>query len=142
MNDLHDQVALQQLMGRYVDAANRRDGHAWSGTWAADGCWSLMGMEVEGREAILGLWEQVMAGFEFALLVPASHVIEISGDTAAGHWYLQEFTRDLQGQAMQAVSRYTDSYVRIEGAWFFQRRQYDFIYRGATPMDGDYTPLP
>lgn len=141
MSDLRDQLALQQLMGRYVDAANRRDGRTWSGTWAVDGCWNLMGMEVEGRAAILGLWEQVMAGFEFALLVPASHVIEIEGDTATGHWYLQEFTRDLQGEAMQAVSRYTDSYTRIDGDWFFQRRQYDFLYRGTAPLSGDYTPL-
>ena len=141
MNHLEDQFALQQLMGRYVDAANRRDGEAWAATWAEDGCWSLMGMEVEGRTAILGLWQQVMAGFDFALLAPSSHVIEIDGDTATGHWYLQEFTRDLEGAAMQAVSRYSDRYSRIDGAWYFQRRQYDMIYSGSAPMEGDYTPL-
>jgi len=142
MSTIEDQLALQQLMGRYVDAANRRDGESWAQTWAEDGCWSLMGMDVEGREAILGLWQQVMAGFEFALLVPSSHVIDIDGDSATGHWYLQEFTRDLQGEPMQAVSRYTDRYARIGGQWYFARRQYDIIYRGASPMEGGYTPLP
>ena len=57
-----DERALQRLMSRYVDAANRRDGEAWAGTWAEDSCWHLMGLEAKGREAILQLWQQVVAG--------------------------------------------------------------------------------
>ena len=71
MSTLEDELALNKLMARYVDAANRRDGAAWSSTWAEDGRWLLMGMEISGRENILGLWQQVLEGFEFALLMPA-----------------------------------------------------------------------
>jgi hypothetical protein len=128
-------------MARYVDAANRRDGASWAQTWADDGQWNLMGMEVRGRDEILGLWQQVVAGFEFAVLMPSSSSIDIDGKTASGHWYLQEFTRDLQGESALALSRYLDTYSKVDGQWYFQTRQYDFIYRGAADLSGEYTPL-
>jgi uncharacterized protein (TIGR02246 family) len=142
MSTLEDELALNKLMARYVDAANRRDGAAWSSTWAEDGRWLLMGMEITGRENILGLWQQVLEGFEFALLMPASGHFDIDGDTATGHWYLQEFTRDLQGEALAALSRYNDSYVKVNGQWLFASREYSFLYRGPADLSGEYTPLP
>jgi len=142
MNTLEDELALNKLMARYVDAANSRDGAAWSSTWAEDGRWLLMGMEITGRENILGLWQQVLEGFEFAILMPASGHFDIDGDTATGHWYLQEFTRDLQGEALAALSRYNDGYVKVNGQWLFASREYNFLYRGPADLSGEYTPLP
>ncbi len=142
MNTLENEQALRNLMARYVDAANRRDGDAWAQTWTEDGCWDLVGMKVEGRENILGLWQQVVQGFEFAILMPSSCLFEINGDTATGHWYLQEYTRDLQGEKMAALSRYTDTYRKVDGQWLYQSRRYDFIYRGPGDLSGDYIPLP
>ena len=137
-----DERALQRLMARYVDAANRRDGDAWAQTWAEDGCWNLVGMEVQGRTAVLELWQQVVAGFEFAILMPSSGLFEIEGKSARGHWYLQEFTRDLQGQTMFALSRYLDTYSKVDGEWLYQSRRYELIYRGPADLSGEYTPLP
>lgn len=142
MSTLEDELALNKLMARYVDAANRRDGEAWSSTWAEDSCWALMGTEITGRENILGLWKQVLEGFEFAILMPSSGHFDIDGDTATGHWYLQEFTRDLQGEALAALSRYNDSYVKVNGQWLFTRREYNFLYRGPADLSGEHTPLP
>ena len=142
MGTLEDELALNKLMARYVDAANRRDGEAWASTWAEDGCWQLMGTEVRGRGNILDLWQQVLAGFEFAILMPGSGHVDIDGNTASGHWYLQEFTRDHEGEALAALSRYRDSYVKVNGAWLFARREYDFLYRGPADLSGEHTPLP
>lgn len=142
MGRCDDERELRALMARYVDAANRRDGAAWAQTWAADGRWIIAGMEVTGRDAILELWRQVIAGFEFALLMPASSLLRVDGDVASGHWYLQEFTRDLGGECTLALGRYLDTYSRREGQWLFQSRQYDFIYRGPADLSGDHTPLP
>ena len=74
--------------------------------------------------------------------VDCSHLVEVNGDSASGHWYLQEFTRDLQGERFAAMSRYTDEYTRIKGQWLFQTRRYDFIYRGPADLGGEYTALP
>ena len=140
MNTLEDELALRNLMGRYADAVNRRDADAWVATWAADGAWNLLGNPVSGRDNILALWQQMMGSFEFALMLPSSCLFKVEGDTASGHWYLHEYTRDLQGTATTVLSRYLDTYVKQDGDWLFQSRQYSFIYNGPADLSGTYTP--
>ena len=141
MHNLEDELALKNLMARYVDAVNRRDGDAWSATWAEDSVWNLLGSPVAGKDNILGLWQQMMSGFEFALMMPSSSLFEIDGDSASGHWYLHEYTRDLEGTASTILSRYVDTYVKQDGQWLFKTRDYGFIYNGPSDLSGTYTPL-
>lgn len=141
MNALEDELALRNLMGRYADAVNRRDADAWVATWAVDGVWNLLGNPVSGRDNILTLWQQMMGSFEFALMLPSSCLFQVNGDTASGHWYLHEYTRDLQGTATTVLSRYLDTYVKQGGQWLFQSRHYSFIYNGPADLSGTYTPL-
>ena len=141
MNSIEDESALRNLMARYVDAVNRSDAAAWASTWAADGVWNLLGAPVTGRDNILALWQQMMGGFEFAIMMPSSCLFDITGDTASGHWYLQEYTRDLEGNGSIVLSRYADTYVKQEGEWLYQSREYGFIYHGTPDLSGTYTPL-
>jgi uncharacterized protein (TIGR02246 family) len=139
MANLEDELALRNLMARYVDAVNRYDADAWIATWAEDGVWNLLGNPVEGREAILGLWQQMMATFEYALLFPSSCLFEIDGDSASGHWYIHEYSRDLEGNSGVILSRYVDTYVKRDGEWLFKTRDYGFIYNGPSDFSGDFT---
>lgn len=139
MNSMEDELALRNLMGRYVDAVNRYDADAWIATWAEDGVWNLLGSPVQGRANILALWQQMMASFEFALMLPSSCLFDVHGDTASGHWYLHEYTRDLQGTATAVLSRYLDTYIKQDGHWRFQSRLYQFIYNGPADLSGTYT---
>ena len=141
MNKLQDELALRNLMSRYVDAVNRSDATAWAATWAEDGVWNLLDTPVSGRDNILSLWQQMMGGFEFALMMPSSCLFDIDGDTASGHWYLQEYTRDREGNGSTVLSRYLDTYTRQDGQWLYQSRDYGFIYHGAPDLSGNYTPL-
>jgi uncharacterized protein (TIGR02246 family) len=141
MNPIEDELALRNLMGRYADAVNRVDADAWIATWAEDGIWNLLGNPVSGRDNILALWKQMMSSFEFALMMPSSCVFEVSGETASGHWYLHEYTRDPEGNASTVLSRYVDTYVKQDGQWLYQSRDYGFIYNGASDLSGSYTPL-
>ncbi len=142
MATVEDEVRLRALMARYIDAVNRRDGEAWINTWAEDASWHLMGQEALGRDNILALWQQMMAGFEFAIMMPSSSLFEVQGDSASGHWYLQEFTRDNEGNAAMVLSRYRDTYSRIDGSWLFQSRDYDVMYFGPSDLSGNFNPLP
>lgn len=139
MSQLDDEIGLRNLMARYVDAVNRYDGDAWIATWAEDSAWNLMGAPVEGKEAIRALWEQMMSSFEFAVLFPNSCLFEIDGDTATGHWYLHEYGRDLEGNASAILSRYLDTYIKVDGEWLFKTRTYDFIYNGPPDLSGPFT---
>ena len=140
MNALEDELSLRNLMARYADAVNRHDANAWVATWAEDGVWNLLGTPVSGRDNILALWQQMMGSFEFALMLPSSCLFSVTGNTASGHWYLHEYTRDLQGTATTVLSRYLDTYVKQNGQWLFQSRQYSFIYNGPADLSGTYTP--
>ena len=131
-NRVEDQLALQDLMARYVDAVNRRDAQAWAATWDDNGCWNLLGNEVSGKDSIVGLWQQMMAGFEFALMIPSSCLFDIDGDSASGHWYLQELARDNEGNISSLFSRYIDTYIRRNGQWLYQSRRYEIIYHDAS----------
>lgn len=142
MSVMEDQQALRDLMARYVDAVARRDENDWAGTWAENARWSLAGNEVEGRDHIVALWLQMMSGFEFAVMMPSSCLFEIDGDSATGHWYLQEFTRDQEGNAASVLSRYRDTYSRVDGQWLYQSRDYDIMYFGPADLSADFAPLP
>ena len=139
MSTTEDQLALKNLMATYVDAVNRRDGETWATTWAPDARWNLMGTDVVGRDNIVALWQQMMASFEFAVMMPSSCLFEINGNEASGHWYLQEFTRDLEGNSASILSRYLDTYQKRDGQWLYQSREYGFIYHGAADLSGTYT---
>ena len=136
---LEDEIALRNLMSRYVDAVHRRDAAAWAATWSDDASWNLLGTAVTGKANIVGLWQQMMEGFEFALMLPSSCLFSIDGDSASGHWYLQEITRDKAGNSSSIVSRYLDTYSRRDGQWLYQSRHYGFIYHGTAEMSGSYT---
>ena len=142
MNPIEDELALRSLMARYIDAVNRNDADAWIATWAEDGEWNVLGQPVTGRENILALWQQMMSGFEFALMLPSSCLFSINGDTASGHWYLHEYLRDREGTGSTVLSRYLDSYVKRDGQWLFQSRQYNMMYNGPADLSGMHTPLP
>ncbi|MGL4564799.1 MAG: YybH family protein [Halioglobus sp.] len=137
---LEDEVALRNLMSRYVDAVHRRDAAAWAATWSEDACWNLLGTDVNGKAHIVALWQQMMGGFEFALMLPSSCLFNIDGDTASGHWYLQEVTRDREGNGSSIISRYLDTYCRHDGQWLYHSRRYSFIYHGTEALGGSYTP--
>lgn len=141
MNTPETDLALRNLMASYVDAVNRRDAQAWGNTWDENASWKLMGSTVQGRENIVALWQQLMGGFEFALMLPSSSAFEIDGHRASGHWYLQEFTRDLQGKATTLLSRYADNYCLQDGRWRYLSREYQVLYHGDAELTGTYTPL-
>ena len=75
-------------------------------------------------------------------MMPSSSLFEVQGDSASGHWYLQEFTRDNAGNAAMVLSRYRDTYSRIDGKWLFQSRDYDVMYFGPSDLSGSFNPLP
>ena len=141
MNPIEDELALRNLMGRYADAVNRVDADAWIATWAEDSIWNLLGNPVSGRDNILALWKQMMSSFEFALMLPSSCLFEVNGETASGHWYLHEYTRDPEGNASTVLSRYQDTYIKQDGQWLYKSRDYGFIYNGPADLSGAYTPL-
>ena len=124
---IEDQLAIRSLHDRYADAVFRRDPADWGALWAEDAKWDLMGTTVEGREAIVTLWNGAMSGFAFVGFFYQTGAIEIDGDTATGRVYTNEVLENLEGNLARTVGRYDDSYVRRGGAWLYQRRDFKVL---------------
>ncbi len=136
-----DEIAIRDLVSRYIDAVNRYDADDWVATWADDATWDLLGMEVQGKAAILETWQGAMSGFEFALMMLNSGTLEVDGERASGRWYLTEHLRTAEGGSM-VLGVYDDEYSCESGSWLFTRRRYNILYRGPADLSGDYAPYP
>ncbi|MCA0900544.1 nuclear transport factor 2 family protein [Microbulbifer agarilyticus] len=147
-DDLADEITLRNLMAQYCDAVIRHDSGRWIDCWSEDAHWNLLGNTVSGKEAILTLFQQMMTGFEFALMIPGTCQFKVAGDRATGYWYLQEHTKDTDGNANSLFSRYEDCYIKQDGNWKYQRRNYQILYTGeplftaAFPSSNGANPRP
>lgn len=140
MSEAAEELAIRNLVARYIDAVNRYHADDWTATWAEDARWDLAGMEVNGREAISQLWTGAMASFEFAIMMLNSGTIEVSGDTASGRWYITEHIKPREGDAALTLGVYDDTYCKEGGEWKFAARVYHVIYQGAGDYSGNYNP--
>ncbi len=119
--------AIRQLHDLYADAVFRRDSAAWGALWTEDASWSLMGTEVSGRDAIVALWEQAMAGFAFVAFFVQPAATVISGSEAEGRIYTQEFLETHDGTQRRPVGRYEDRYRLEAGTWRFSHRNFTLL---------------
>jgi ketosteroid isomerase-like protein len=133
-----DELAIRDLVARYIDAVNRYHQPDWAATWSETASWNLMGMEVEGRASIVELWAGAMSSFEFALMMLNSGTLTIDGDNAKGRWYITEHIKPKDGDPALTLGVYDDEYRRENGQWLFSRRHYNVMYQGPADYSGNY----
>ena len=87
---------IADLVHHYADAVVHRDRRQWEATWAEAATWDLgRGHRFEGRADIVAFWEAAMAGLDAVIQVVlnGTYLIDASGVTGSGRWYVQELTR-------------------------------------------------
>jgi hypothetical protein len=122
-----DQLAIRNLHDSYADAVFRRDPNDWGANWAVDGRWHLMGTTVEGRDAIVGMWNGAMAGFVFVAFFGQPASIEINGDNATARTFTHEVLELPDGEIRRPVGRYDDILVKVGGRWLYKERIYTML---------------
>jgi len=122
-----DQIAIRALIDSYTDAVFRRDADAWGATWAQDALWNLAGTHVRGRDAIVGLWVQAMAGFPFVAFFAQVGSIIVDGDQATGRVYTHEYLELADGSISRPVGQYLDVYARTADGWRFAERHFSIL---------------
>lgn len=122
-----DQIAIRALNDSYCDAVFRRDAVDWGANWAEDARWNLMGQQVDGRAAIVAMWEGAMQNFKFVAFFAQMGALAIDGEEARGTVYTHEILENADGSISRPVGRYDDRYRRIDGNWKFQERSYNFL---------------
>ncbi len=125
---MEDKLAIRELVESYNDAVMRFDAEAWGANWADDATWMLPGAgTVTGRDNIVEAWLQAMANFSFVGFFASAGPITVNGNESQGTWYQQEFLHQKDGAKVAITGRYADSYVKIDGRWLFQSRDYTIL---------------
>lgn len=124
---LEDRQAIAELNGIYADGVVRFDADTWGSVWAADAHWNLMGHEVDGREGIVGFWQQAMSGLDAVSFQCVPCMIEVTGDTATSRVQTQEILRPKEGPARHVGGLYEDELAKVDGQWRFTSRKFRIV---------------
>lgn len=133
--DLHDRLAIRELIEDYDDAVFRRDAAQWGETWAPDAVWSIAGREVSGRDAIVRLWKELMDPYAFIGLYLTGGGCAIGERTGEGRWYVLDTGSDHAGAELHIHGRYDDRYVKGDDhVWRFASRRYTVLHIVGQPQ--------
>ena len=130
---------INDLVHTYADAVVRRDAAQWSSTWAADAVWELgRGRRVEGRDAILALWNSAMDNFAAVVqnVVNGTAEIDLAAGAGAGRWYIIEHWQRADNSRGILLAYYDDTYVCVDGRWLFASRELVVQYSGPPDLSG------
>ena len=127
-----DRLALRELFDAYAHCADRRDAEGQKALFTDDTRFAVFmdgdGTEatyvVEGREALAPIFDDLNR-YQVTTHFNGQSTVDIDGDRATGESYTiahHLFTDDGERKIMIASLRYVDSFVKIDGAWYFQQR--------------------
>jgi hypothetical protein len=134
-------TAIEALVHRYADAVVHRDEAQWSGTWAPDAVWELgRGRRVEGREAIVELWNSAMGGFAAVVQNVVNGAVDLdeAAGTGSGRWYIIEHWQRADDSRGILLAHYDDLYTHVGGAWLFASRELTVHYGGPPDLSAPF----
>ncbi|WP_420452240.1 nuclear transport factor 2 family protein [Ilumatobacter sp.] len=132
---------IADLNHRYADAVVHRDADQWSATWADDAVWELgKGRRVEGRDAILELWNSAMDGFSAVVqqVVNGTSDLDEDAGTGSGRWHISEHWKRADGSVGILLAHYDDTYTRADAGWCFASRELTVHYGGPPDLSADF----
>ena len=134
LEDIEAIKILKARYGYYCDDSYNPDGI--SSLFVEDGVWDggQFG-RYEGRQAIHGFFRDLARDkIGFAMHLFMNPLIEVSGDTAKGHWYLLcPLTLHEGNQGTWCAGRYFEEYVKVDSEWKYKLLRFTPYF--ITPFD-------
>ncbi|HUY67320.1 MAG TPA: nuclear transport factor 2 family protein [Acidimicrobiales bacterium] len=123
---VEDQLAIQQLAARYNHAIDSGDGAAYADTFVDDGVLDAGELVLEGRTALRRFASAFPGSVRSPRHVATSLLIDGGGGEAVLRAYVQMYALvgDPPRPTVTASGTYTDSLVKLGGAWRFVRRTF------------------
>lgn len=117
---IEDRQAIEQLPIRYALAVDQRDVAAWTEVFVPD---INMGRHGIGREALRDFIVPQFKWFYRSIHQIVGHRVELLGsDTARGSVYCRA-EHEVGDRWIVMAIRYDDEYRKVDGEWYFSRRQ-------------------
>lgn len=124
---IEDRVAIAELNGTYADGVVRIDAETWASVWAEDAHWNLMGHTVDGKAAIVAMWQGAMGGLDAVSFQCVPCMIEVTGDTATARVQTQEILKPKDGPTRHVGGLYEDELRKVDGQWRFTKRVFRIV---------------
>lgn len=122
-----DRQMIAELNGTYADGVVRKDAGTWGTVWADHATWDFFGNLFEGKQAIVGFWEQAMSGLEAVSFHCVPCMIEVTGNTAIARVQTQEILHVKDGTTRVVGGLYEDRLAKIDGQWLFTHRKFGIV---------------
>jgi hypothetical protein len=128
-----DRLAIRELVEAYAHCADRRDAKGQMSLFTADTHFVVYmhakdpkpSQELHSREALAPVFADLNKYDATTHFVGQSTIFTLAGDRATGEAYCLAHHVTVDGgkrRLMVASLRYYDTFVKIEGAWFFAER--------------------
>jgi hypothetical protein len=138
------ELAIDRLQRAYADVSTRRAWDEFATLATPDARFSFDTrtgdvIELDGLAAFAEFGAAMTAQFSFYEYVPLNFVVDVDpvAGTARGRAYQLEIGQDRETSAFtNFYGMYHDDYARVDGQWWFTRRQYQSLARwtGTEPM--------
>ena len=120
---LLEKQAITDLMVEYADRIDANDPVGSAACFAEDGIGVYWGDYV-GREAIAERLRGILAGFLATSHHLSNIAIEVDGEAATAQSYVYAFHRIRPGgEPMHYWGRWVDQLKKVDGRWYFARRE-------------------
>ena len=139
LQDTIDYIAITRLQNAYADAVTRRAWREFDDMFLGDAPVRVDTVtnpliELTGPQAVGDFIGSAVERFEFFEFVPLSTRVQLraggDADRATARLYICELRQDAAtGHATQAFGVYQDEYRRVDGRWWFSRRDYQSLAR-------------
>jgi ketosteroid isomerase-like protein len=128
LQNMLDQVAIQQLIGRYIEAASSGNIEVVGSTYAEDGVWEIPAfpMTVNGRANIVAKISELLEPMEYLVQMGSPASITVNGDRATARSSMREGCK-FKGKniAAEILGVYDDDLIRTNEGWKFARRTFE-----------------
>ncbi len=139
-----DRVAIKEVIDSYSHDADRREAEKQAALFTPDGEIEIFQGEpgINKPTALIKGRKDLMAGFQtlkkydVTMHFNGQTTIQLMGDSATGETYClahHVWTENGQRKLMVMGIRYYDTFVRVDGQWFFAKRQLIFDWTDKHP---------
>ncbi|KIW20994.1 hypothetical protein PV08_01573 [Exophiala spinifera] len=157
---LADESNIRDLVARFANACSPPDMAAFAKLWVPDSdtesesaraVWTLsepFAMSETGVSSIVAMMGRLLEQWDFFVQLVHSGVIEIdethgaTSTRATGRWILREVAKGASNSEAyyNNFAVYEDQYVKVDGKWYFTRRDYKYMFLDSGPFGGDACP--
>jgi ketosteroid isomerase-like protein len=123
-----DEVAIQQVISRYNEAASCAQWDEAVATYLPDGVWEFAksGRRFQGRDAIREALIGFTSALEYVVQINAPAVIAVDGDQATARSAIRESGKFAgRDEGIEGFGIYGDRLVRTVDGWLFANRTFD-----------------